>query len=214
MQHTVNQPFAQRTARKRHTVNVQLGENGNQDRQAAWENQRALQRQPFDFQLFKATTLDGALFELLQFGKRNSLVHTLRHHNFLQCLNRTRRPDAHFPAVITQFVHNRAQHFARGIFRLIEIFLGKIAIGKIALEPGDASHRQAKQRRRLGTCTGDQLRTCTTNIHNQTTVIAAGGMGDALVNQTRFFFAADHLYRTAQNFLCFCNKINGVDRQA
>ncbi|MNT09303.1 hypothetical protein D3C72_1440810 [compost metagenome] len=150
----------------------------------------------------------------MQFGKRNSLVHALRHHDFLQCLNRTRRPDAHFPAVITQFVHDRAQHFARGIFSLVEIFLAKIAIGKIAFEPSYASHRQAKQRRRLRTGTGDQFRTCTTNIHNQPTIVAAGGMGDALVNQTRFFFAADHLYRTAQNFLRFCNKINGVDRQA
>ena len=39
-------------------------------------------------------------------------------------------------------------------------------------------------------------------------------MRNALVNQASFFFTADNLYRTTQNFLRSGNEIHGVDRQA
>ena len=61
MQHAVDQTFPQRTARKGHALNIQLGENGNQDRQAAGEDQGTFKGKPFDFELFQTTTVDGAL---------------------------------------------------------------------------------------------------------------------------------------------------------
>ncbi|MNY45541.1 hypothetical protein D3C86_1806520 [compost metagenome] len=39
-------------------------------------------------------------------------------------------------------------------------------------------------------------------------------MGNALVNQTCFFFTADHLHRTAEDFLRFRDKIDGVHCQS
>ncbi|MNR67323.1 hypothetical protein D3C85_1912580 [compost metagenome] len=50
--------------------------------------------------------MNGALFKLLKFGERDPLIHALRHHNFLQSLNRSRRTNTHFPAVIAQLVHD------------------------------------------------------------------------------------------------------------
>ena len=62
MQHAVDQTFSQGAARKGHALNIQFGENGNQDRQPAREDQRALKGKPFNFQLFQATAEDRALF--------------------------------------------------------------------------------------------------------------------------------------------------------
>ena len=62
MQHPVDQAFAQRAAGKGHTLDVELGENGDQNGQPAREDQRAFQRQAFNFQFFQAPALDGALF--------------------------------------------------------------------------------------------------------------------------------------------------------
>ncbi|SQB40781.1 Uncharacterised protein [Citrobacter koseri] len=44
MQHAIHQPFAQRSACKRHTLDVQFGENRDQNGQTAGEYQRAFQR--------------------------------------------------------------------------------------------------------------------------------------------------------------------------
>ena len=62
MQHPVDQTFTQRAAGQGHTLDVQFGENSDQNSQPARENQRAFERQAFNFQLFKASTLNGALF--------------------------------------------------------------------------------------------------------------------------------------------------------
>jgi hypothetical protein len=62
VKHPVDQTFAQCAASQSHTLNVQLGENGDQNGKPAWENQRTFECQTFNFQLFQTTTLDGTLF--------------------------------------------------------------------------------------------------------------------------------------------------------
>ena len=145
VQHSVDQTFAQRTACQGHTLDIEFSKNGDQNGEPTGENQRAFERQPFYFKLFQTTTLDGALFKLLEFGKRDPLVHSLCHHDFLQRLNGSGRADTHFPAVIAQFVHDRAQDRTRRVFRLVKILFGKVSIGKVSFQPGHTAHRQAEQ---------------------------------------------------------------------
>ena len=45
----------------------------------------------------------------------------------------------------------------------------------------------------------------------QTLIGAAGGVGDPLINQTRFFFATNDLYRTAEDLLRFRQKLPRID---
>ena len=213
MKHAVNQPFAQRAASESHALNVHFGENGDQNGEAAGENQRALEGQPFDLQLFKPTALDRALLKLLEFAKGNALIHALRHHNLLQRLHGAGRADTHFPAVATKLIRDRTQHFARRLLCGVEILLRQMTIGEIALEPGNAAHRQAEQRSGLCPGAGHEFRACATNIDHQALIRAAGGMGNALVNQAGFFLAADHLYRTAEDLLRFVEKLMCIDGQ-
>ena len=65
MQHAVNEAFAQCPARESHALNIELAENGNQNRQAARKDERAFKRQAFNFELFQTSALNRALFELL-----------------------------------------------------------------------------------------------------------------------------------------------------
>jgi hypothetical protein len=62
MQHAIDQSFTQRAASQRHTLDIHLGENGDENSQPARKNQRTFQREAFDFQLFQTSALDGALF--------------------------------------------------------------------------------------------------------------------------------------------------------
>ncbi len=197
MQHAVDQPFTQRAAGQGHALYLQLAKDGDQNGQAAWEDQRSLQGQAFDLQLFQTPTLNSALLELLQFGKGDALIHALRHHDLLQRLNGAGCPNADFPAVTTQRIGHRQQNLPRRLFRRVEIFFGQIAIGKETLKPGDTAHRQAKERGSLRACTGHQLGAGTADIHHQTSIVTAGGMGHALIDQPRLVFTANHLHRRA-----------------
>ncbi len=58
--------------------------------------------------------------------------------------------------------------------------------------------------------TGDQFSTGTTNINDQALIGSAGSMGDTLINQSGFFFTANHLDRAAEDLLCFSDKRVGV----
>ncbi len=88
--------------------------------------------------------MNSALFELLQLGKGDPLVHALRHHDFLQGLNSAGCADANLPAVFSQLADDRTQHFAGSMLCRIEIILGQATIAKKALQPGDATHRKTK----------------------------------------------------------------------
>ena len=102
--------------------------------------------------------------------------------------------------MVIQDVSNRTQNFPSRIFCEIEVFFCQVAIGEVAFQPGDAPHRQAKKRGGLCPRTSHQFGTGAANIDNQAPVFAAGRMGNALINQTGFFFTADYLHRTAENF--------------
>ena len=58
--------------------------------------------------------------------------------------------------------------------------------------------------------TGDQFRTGAANINDQALIGSAGRMGDTLINQSGFFFAANYLDRTAEDLLRFSDKRVGV----
>ena len=57
---------------------------------------------------------------------------------------------------------------------------------------------------------GDQFGTGTTNINDQPLIRAASRVRHALINQARFFFTADDLNRTAEDFLRFSDKFAGI----
>ena len=58
---------------------------------------------------------------------------------------------------------------------------------------------------------GHQLGAGAADIDHQTLIGAAGGVGDTLVNQARFFFAADHLHWSAEDLLRFRQKLPRID---
>ncbi len=58
---------------------------------------------------------------------------------------------------------------------------------------------------------GHQFGAGAADIDHQTLIGAAGGVGDPLINQTRFFFATNDLYRTAEDLLRFRQKFAGID---
>lgn len=125
MQHAVDQSFTQCAARQRHAIDTELLEDGDQNRQAAGEHQRPLQRQPFDFQLFQFAALNGALLQLLQLIQRDALIHALRHHDLLQRLNRARGTNTGLPALLTQLRCNRLDHFTRRQLGLVKVLFAR-----------------------------------------------------------------------------------------
>ncbi len=140
MEHAIHQTFTQRAACQRHAINIQFVENGDENRQTAGKDQRTLQRQPFNFQLFQLAALNSALLQLLQFTQGDTLIHPLRHHDLLQSLNRTGCTDADLPSFLTQRRYHGLQHVARRLFCPVKIVLRQMAIAEKTLQPGDAAH--------------------------------------------------------------------------
>ncbi|MNZ82093.1 hypothetical protein D3C78_1007820 [compost metagenome] len=157
MQHAVDQSFAQCAAGQHHAFDAQLLENRQQDRQPAWEHQSPLQRQPFNFQLFQLAALNGALFQLAQFGQGDAFIHALCHHDFLQRLDGAGSTNADLPTVLTQLWRDGTHHFTCSLFGPLEILQPQITIAEEPLQPGDTTHRQAVQLSRLCAGTGNQL---------------------------------------------------------
>ncbi len=214
MQHAVNQAFTQCPAGQHHALDAQLLEDGQQNGQAAREHQRALQRQPFDLQLFQLAALNGALFQLAQLGQGDAFIHALCHHDLLQRLHGAGSADADLPTLLAQLRCDRPHHFARGLFGALEIFLPEVAIAEVAFQPGDAAHRQAIQLRCLRAGAGDQFGAAAADVDDQPPIRPAGGVRNAVINQPRFFFAADHLHRAAEDLLGDLQELIGVGRQA
>ncbi len=84
--------------------------------------------------------MNSTLLKLLKFGQRNALIHTLRHHDFLQRLDGTGGTDANFPAMKTQFVGDGAQNFTSRFLGFVKVFLCQITIGEVPFKPGDTAH--------------------------------------------------------------------------
>ena len=115
--------------------------------------------------------------------------------------------------MIVQRIGDRTQDFARRIFSKFEVVFREVTIGEVAFQPGNAAHRQAKKRGGLRAGSGDQFGTGPADIDHQALVFTAGGMRYALINQARFFLAANDLHRAAENISGFSQKLIGINRQ-
>jgi hypothetical protein len=89
---------------------------------------------------------------------------------------------------------------ARRRVRLGVACRGDLAVAEIALGVADATHLQAFAQQRLKALADDEFGAAAADVCHQALARRVGeGVGDAQVDQARFFTAGNHFYRVPEN---------------
>jgi hypothetical protein len=110
------------------------------------------------------------------------------------------RADGLVPGQAVQGVLDAHQLQARGGVGLGIARRGDLAVAEVALGEADAAHLQAFAQQRLEALADDELGAAAADVGDQALAGGVGeGVGNAQVDQARFFTAGDDLDRVAEN---------------
>ncbi len=90
-----------------------------------------------------------------------------------------------------------------------------LAVAEVALGKTHAAHLQAFTQQRLETLADDEFGTAAADVGDQTFARGVGQrVGNAQINEARFFAAGNHFHRMAEDFFGAVNEVVAVTRLA
>ena len=124
------------------------------------------------------------------------------HQHIADSAHGTGRSVGRAPVVGVVGVQRFVQYSRGGNLGHLKGFFAELAIGKVAGGPGNAAHAKGLHDLGCQALAQDQLGGASTNVDHQAALVAGRQhVGDALVNQARFFAARDHVDGKAQHLV-------------
>src|SRR3990167_7612774 len=199
-----------------HALDIAGIEDGFENRQASGENTAAIRLDTVEVEFFSLTDLEYFAFQPGQpFGIDLAAAETGGLNGQADGLDGARGPHRIFPAEAAQAVLDTHDLQAcRGV-GLGVACRGDLAVLEEALGKADAAHLQAFAQQRLEALADDELGAATADIGDQAFARGVGdAVGDAEIDQARFFAPGDDFNRMAEDLFGTADKVTTVARLA